>query len=537
MIFRSLNANAPAPTWDTVKTFPTGNLAPQPRNIKFANQDTGYITCNRGKVYRTVNGGNTWTDISPDTTAPGNATATYTALSVVSGKVLFMGGSSRKLFKSTDAGATWTDLTLVVPPAPTPVNNFTSIANILMNDTDNGYLHAGGLVLKTSDAWASWTYDLAPGGFSNIFLYPKGNSPISNKKLYGMPASLGSSVNSSNTAFLIEYGDAALSGMSSTETVTAASCTNINAGSITINATGGIAPYTYSINGGPYQASNVFSGLTQGAKSISIKDASCLALTKTITVGFNDDLTITASNDTTVCAGAPVLLSANANSAAATYSWSPSIGLTNGAIRNPTAVVTTNTVFTVTASLNGCSKSEPVAVTMKPSPIVNAGADQTIIDGQQVTLQGSGVNSPISIAWTPASGLVGANTYTPIASPRVTTIYTMTVKDVNNCTSTDNITLTVIPYCVQVMNAFTPNGDGMNDRWLVTNGTGCSKRISVTVFNRYGNLVYKNDNYNNDWEGTYSGKPVADGTYYYYVNIQLIDGRNLVLKGDVTILR
>jgi gliding motility-associated-like protein len=72
------------------------------------------------------------------------------------------------------------------------------------------------------------------------------------------------------------------------------------------------------------------------------------------------------------------------------------------------------------------------------------------------------------------------------------------VKDANNCTSTDDATVVVIPYCVKVMNAFTPNGDGMNDRWLVTQGSGCTKRISVAVFNRYGQAVYKNDDYQND---------------------------------------
>src|SRR6185295_1382182 len=105
-------------------------------------------------------------------------------------------------------------------------------------------------------------------------------------------------------------------------------------------------------------------------------------------------------------------------------------------------------------------------------------------------------------------------------------VYTLTVKDVNNCTSTDNTTITVIPFCVSVMNAFTPNGDGRNDRWLVTNG-GCATRISVTVFNRYGGLVYKNDNYQNEWEGTYSGKPLADGTYYYAVQVHMIGGRTI----------
>jgi len=87
------------------------------------------------------------------------------------------------------------------------------------------------------------------------------------------------------------------------------------------------------------------------------------------------------------------------------------------------------------------------------------------------------------------------------------------------------------------MDAFTPNGDGMNDKWLVTNGAACTNKISVTVFNRYGNTVYKNDNYQNNWDGQYEGKVLPDGTYYYSVLITLINGTYLNLKGNVTILR
>jgi gliding motility-associated-like protein len=88
------------------------------------------------------------------------------------------------------------------------------------------------------------------------------------------------------------------------------------------------------------------------------------------------------------------------------------------------------------------------------------------------------------------------------------------------------------------MDAFTPNGDGINDRWLVVNNGGvCVGKISVGVYNRYGNLVYNNDNYNNDWTGLYKGKPLPDGTYYYVVTYQLLTGSYLKLKGDVTILR
>jgi gliding motility-associated-like protein len=88
------------------------------------------------------------------------------------------------------------------------------------------------------------------------------------------------------------------------------------------------------------------------------------------------------------------------------------------------------------------------------------------------------------------------------------------------------------------MDAFTPNHDGTNDRWLVTlNGSSCVTKIVAAVYNRYGGLVFKDENYQNNWEGTYNGKAVPDGTYYYVISYYLVNGPQVVLKGDVTILR
>jgi len=82
----------------------------------------------------------------------------------------------------------------------------------------------------------------------------------------------------------------------------------------------------------------------------------------------------------------------------------------------------------------------------------------------------------------------------------------------------------------QMVMARTTNG-------MVTNGGACAKSIAVKVFNRYGQLVFRNDNYQNNWEGTNDGKPIPDGTYYYVITYNLVSGKTFQTKGDVTILR
>ncbi len=90
--------------------------------------------------------------------------------------------------------------------------------------------------------------------------------------------------------------------------------------------------------------------------------------------------------------------------------------------------------------------------------------------------------------------------------------------------------------CIILNNAFTPNGDGMNDVWILYR-YNCFKKLEVSVYNRYGSLVYHADDYKNDWNGTYKNKPVPDGTYYYIIQLFSFDDRAYNFKGNVTILR
>jgi gliding motility-associated-like protein len=117
--------------------------------------------------------------------------------------------------------------------------------------------------------------------------------------------------------------------------------------------------------------------------------------------------------------------------------------------------------------------------------------------------------------------------------------YQSVLKDKNGCDSTINTILfeRTKPDCVvSPPNAFTPNADGYNDLWIIFQH-GCVEQVKVDVYNRWGSLVYHSDNYNNDWNGEYNNKPLPDATYYYVVSPVYADGRQPVLKGNVTILR
>ncbi|MBN8672760.1 MAG: gliding motility-associated C-terminal domain-containing protein [Chitinophagales bacterium] len=314
---------------------------------------------------------------------------------------------------------------------------------------------------------------------------------------------------------------------------TDATCTTV--GSITVNATGGTTPYEFSINGGTsYQSSNIFNNLAAGTYNVRVRTvgSACASVVQQTTITLTDNLTLNAGNGSTICLGQTFTPAVTSN--ATSYNWSPTAGVSNPAIANPVLSPTATTTYTVTAALGSCTKTGTVTVNVAPGATANAGADAIIIAGDTYTLQGSG--SAGTYLWTPSVGLSATNILKPVATPQATTTYTLNVTTPLGCIAADDVTITVVPYCIKPMEAFTPNGDGINDRWLITNGN-CLKSATAQVFNRYGAKVFESNDYKNTWDGTYKGNPLPDGTYYYVISFELINSKKVSLKGSVTILR
>jgi gliding motility-associated-like protein len=192
--------------------------------------------------------------------------------------------------------------------------------------------------------------------------------------------------------------------------------------------------------------------------------------------------------------------------------------------------------ITVTDSLQ-CTAQAAIDVVFIPPFSVEAGNDVSIFSAETTQLVAVANQQPTGVLWTPALGLSATNVLNPVASPEETTTYTVEVTSAEGCLATDNVTVTVVPICINLRNAFTPNGDGINDFFLVYNSFNCLSKVTINVFNRYGNKVYESKDYRNNWDGTYKGKPVPDGTYYAVVDYYLINGKKITRKTDLTILR
>lgn len=321
--------------------------------------------------------------------------------------------------------------------------------------------------------------------------------------------------------------------MTSTAAKTDATCST--GGTITITAAGGgTPPYEYSINGGStWQASNTFTGLAAGTYTVIARNvASGCTSSQTVTITFTNTLTLNAINGGSVCLGASFTPTVVSN--ATTYSWSPTTGVSNPNIANPVITPTGTTTYTLTATLGTCTQQRSFTLNVFPGATANAGPDVSIIAGDSYQIPATG--SAGSYLWTPSTGLSSSTVLNPNATPAATTTYTLRVTNPQGCIATDEVTINVIPYCIKPMEAFTPNGDGINDLWLITNGN-CLISAKAQVFNRYGSKVFESNDYKNTWNGTYEGKPLPDGTYYYVISFKLINGRTEYLKGNLTILR
>lgn len=267
---------------------------------------------------------------------------------------------------------------------------------------------------------------------------------------------------------------------------------------------------------------------------IATNDGGC-SDTAVVTVIIND-LSISSGYAQTGCAQAAVI-TAIAQGGVPPYTFTIS---TDVSASNSDGIFNVTTpgqhIITVTDN-SGCTASYTTDVVLLPPLTVNAGVDVEIFSAETVQLNAQTNQNINSVLWTPSTGLSSTTIINPTASPEVTTTYTVEVSTIDGCTATDDVTITVVPLCINLRNAFTPNGDGINDMFMVYNSRGCLSKVRLQVFNRYGNKVFESKDYFNDWDGTYKGKHLPDGTYYAVVDYTMSNGRVITRKTDVTILR
>ncbi len=182
---------------------------------------------------------------------------------------------------------------------------------------------------------------------------------------------------------------------------------------------------------------------------------------------------------------------------------------------------------------NGCSNSVSQDVIVNPTPIADAGPDRALLEGGTVVLNPVLITDiPVTYLWTPSTWLDDPTIANAEASPPTDFSYTLTVTSDQGCETRDEVFVKLLKSVV-IPNIFSPNGDGIHDRWVIEHlesYPGCV----VQIFNRYGQMVQKFVNYTTPWDGKINGKDAPVGTYYYIIDPK--NGRK-PLTGFIDIIR
>jgi gliding motility-associated-like protein len=337
-----------------------------------------------------------------------------------------------------------------------------------------------------------------------------------------------------------------LAPLTATLSVTQPTCAGTFNGSASINVSGGSSSYAYSWAGGISSTTSSASGIGNGNYSVSVSDASCSSvITKTFSIVSPPALTITPSSTNVTCAGNGSITMV-ASGGVGPYQYA-----LNAGSFSPVSVFSNLTAgnYTVTvADANSCSGSVLVIISQTVTvPIVSVNSD-TVCKGDVVTLVAQGA---LTYSWAPVTGLSDSVGAIVTLTPNANVSYTVTGTSAGNCNGSavstimviDSFTvfsngdtickgslLTVVPH-----HAFSPNGDGLNDLFIIDNISQYAKN-HVYFFNRWGVNIWNKENYNNTtvvWDGKSNGLAVNPGTYFYIIEI---DGRKQ-FKGWVEVTK
>ena len=324
--------------------------------------------------------------------------------------------------------------------------------------------------------------------------------------------------------------------LTTTGTLTPSSCNNTANGMITTLTTGGTPTYTYQWSGGSNAQTSSLTNVLSGTYTLVATDARACTDTTRYNLLAAINVIANAGRDTSLCNNVPLILPATVTGTA-TFNWQDTTGTVIPPVNTSTLNVnpSTTTHYILMAYNGACRDSDTVTVFITPAAIANAGANQSIFFGQTATIGGNPSN-PIggTITWMPNINLSDTTAGNPIASPSVTTTYTLFVTNALGCISSDTMMVIVLPP-FNINNGFTPNGDGKNDTWVIDE-LYKFPNTEIEVYNRWGEQLFYSKGAYTPWNGTYKGQPVPVGTYYYVIRL---NDKNFPdhYAGPLTILR
>ena len=294
----------------------------------------------------------------------------------------------------------------------------------------------------------------------------------------------------------------------------------------TVTGTSGSETYIWNPSG---QSSASATGLSAGMHVVTVTDGSCVVMDS---IEIIEPAEITATLDA-VDGCYPNLGVATINPSGGaggfTYAWTPSGQTTQSALQLDSAMHTV-----VVTDANGCTYTDSALIVINTPPVVTVTNDTTLVLGEFIQLNASGADS---YEWIPDADLSCNNCPNPISTATMDTYYCVTGTDANGCTDEACMTLSIEIVCGEVFvpSGFSPNDDSENDNLCVY--SDCIETMVFTVFNRWGEKVFESSSMQICWDGTWNGKPLNSGVFVYTLDAHLINGQNVLQKGNISLIR
>ncbi|MCC6725686.1 MAG: gliding motility-associated C-terminal domain-containing protein [Saprospiraceae bacterium] len=318
-------------------------------------------------------------------------------------------------------------------------------------------------------------------------------------------------------------------------------CEGGSDGSLLAAAMGGLPPYTHAWSSGA--TTDLATDLAAGSYTVTVTDAAFCTLTATYTLTEPNPLQLAALFNDPVCAG-PTTGSIVAQSVAGgipPYTYA----LNNSAFGDSTSFnnLPEGSYTLSVRDANGCQLDSTVSLDAAIIPVLELGADTSLLLGDSLRLTPELVFGAEQYAWQPVEGLSCTTCPNPWAYIFHGMGYRLTVTSEDDCTTTDSIYVDVIPRRrVYVPTAFSPNGDGINDLLSVFSGGEALRVKSFKVFSRWGEEVFELKDFppNNPgigWDGICRGKEMQNAIFAWTAEVAFLDDEIVLLKGEVMLVR
>ena len=296
---------------------------------------------------------------------------------------------------------------------------------------------------------------------------------------------------------------------------------------IDLEVTGGTGPYSYLWSND--STTQDIDNLEAGVYYVTIIDVNGCQIIDSAATGAGIVVDALALQDTVLCYGDSIQIFGYGGDS---LYWAPALGLSDSLIFDPWAhpLETTTYYFTTWDSTGTCYDVDSVVITVRPQINITVSATDTVILHDFTTeLFAEGGGDTITFLWYYTDSVeypgVIDDPYSdnPTVTPEVTTTFYLISTSPDGCTELDTITITVIPEII-FPTGITPNGDDLNDTWEIDN-IGLFEKVHISIYNRWGEKLFEyigsGDGYEvkaNQWDGTFNGKDLPIGTYYFTID-------------------